>query len=164
MRKEIIIFSLVILIVSMSGCLDTQMTQINQLSEIINEHIKSGNNYFNQAATSCNKYQYEAALAQCNNATAQFELAKTSTQEALIYSKNLQDQVYITYMQITLGEVDAKINATEQLKMAIPLFQTNQTNSANKYVDKANQFMTTSLEFQKQKEELVKQNPTKFKS
>jgi hypothetical protein len=163
MRKIIIIFVLVILVVSLSGCLSTQVAQIDQLADTINDHIISGDNYFNQAATSINKYQYEDAQSQADNASSQFNLAKTSAQEALIYSKNLQDQVYITYMQITLQELDAKINATNELKVAIPLFSRNDTKTGNTHVDLANQYMDTSLEYQKQREDIVQQNPTKFK-
>ena len=164
MRKIIIIFVLVILTVSLSGCLGTQIAQIDQLTESINDHIKSGNDYFNQAATSTNKYQYSSARSQAENASSEFNQARTTSQEALIYSKNLQDQVYISYFQITLQELDAKINATNQLIVAIPLFARNDTRTGNTHVDSANQFMKQSLEYQKQREELVQQNPTKFKS
>lgn len=164
MRKIVLIFVLIILTVSLSGCLGTQIAQIDQLTDSINDHIKSGDNYFNQAATSTNKYQYTAAQSQAENATSEFNQARTTSQEALIYSKNLQDQVYITYFQITLQELDAKINATNQLKVAIPLFARNDTRTANTHVDSANQFMDKSLEYQKQREEIVQQNPTKFKS
>jgi hypothetical protein len=67
-------------------------------------------------------------------------------------------------MEITLHELDAKINATNELKMAIPLFMGNDTTSANDHVDLANKFMQSSLEFKRQKQEIVKQNPTKFKT
>jgi len=164
MRKTIIIFVLVILTVYLSGCLGTQVTQIDQLTDTINDHIKSGDSYFNQAATSTNKYQYTAAQSQADNASSEFNLARTTSQEALIYAKNLQDQVYITYLQITLQELDAKINATNELKVAIPLFTRNDTKTGNTHVDLANNYMDTSLEYQKQREEIVQQNPTKFKS
>jgi hypothetical protein len=162
--KIIIVSTLVILTVFISGCLDTQVAQIDQLSETINDHLTQGDSYFNQAATSSNKYQYDVALQQCNNATGQFNLARNSAQEALIYAKNIQDQIYITYFQITLQEVDAKINATNELKVALPLFMNNDTKTANNHVDLANQYMDTSQEYQKQREDLVQQNPTKFKS
>lgn len=164
MRKIILIFVLVILTVSLSGCLGTQVTQIEQLTDTINDHITSGDSYFNQAATSTNNYQYETAQSQVDNASSNFNMARTSTQEALIYAKNLQDQVYITYMQITLQELDAKINATNELKVAIPLFSRNDTKTGNTHVDLANGYMDTSLEYQKQRDDIVQQNPTKFKS
>jgi hypothetical protein len=164
MRKIIIIFVLVILVVSLSGCLGTQVAQIDQLTDTINDHITSGDSYFNQAATSTNKYQYEDAQSQADNASSQFNMAKTSSQEALIYAKNLQDQVYITYLQITLQELDAKINATNELKVAIPLFARNDTKTGNTHVDLANGYMDTSLEYQNQRDDIVQQNPSKFKS
>ncbi|BDZ71630.1 hypothetical protein [Methanobacterium petrolearium] len=164
MRKVIILFSLIILTVSLSGCLSTQVAQIDQLAEIINEHLNAGDKYFNQAALSTNKYSYYDAQQQCNNATAQYNMAKTSAQEALIYSKNIQNEVYIDYLQITLQEVDAKLNATNELQLAIPLFMNNDTTTANEHVDLANQYMETSLKYQTQREEIVRENPTKFKS
>jgi uncharacterized lipoprotein NlpE involved in copper resistance len=164
MRKIIpIIFFVMIITVSLSGCLGNQIAQIDQLTDSINGHIKAGDNYFNQAATSTNKYQYTAAQSHAENASSEFNQARTTSQEALIYSKNLQDQVYITYFQITLYELDAKINATNQLKVAIPLFARNDTRTGNTHVDSANQFMQQSLKYQKQREEIVQQNPTKFK-
>ncbi len=164
MRKIILIFVLIILTVSLSGCLGTQVTQIEQLTGNINDHIASGDSYFNKAAINTNNYQYETAQLMADNASSEFNLAKTSTQEALIYAKNLQDQIYINYMQITLQELDAKINATNELKVAIPLFSRNDTKTGNAHVDTANQYMDTSLEYQKQRDDLVQQNPTKFKS
>lgn len=163
MRKIIIVLGLVTLIVFLSGCLGTQVAQIDQLTENINNHLKQGDSYFNQAATSTNKYKYQTALQQCNNATSEFDSARTSAQEALIYAKNLQDQLYINYLQITLQEVDAKINATNELEMAITLFMNNETKTANTHVDLANQYMETSLNYQKQRDDIVEQNPTKFK-
>ncbi len=163
MRKVIISLLLIILTVFLSGCLDTQLAQIDHLSEIINVYIESGDDNFNNAATNTNKYRYFEAEKQCNNATTQYNLAKTSVQEALIYSRNIQDEVYISYMEITLQELDAKINATNELRVAIPLFMGNDTESGNKHVDLANQHMQTSLDFKRQKQEIVKQFPTKFK-
>jgi hypothetical protein len=66
-------------------------------------------------------------------------------------------------MELTLQELDAKINATTELKMAIPLFKGNDTTSANEHVDLANQYMRSSQEFKIQKQNIVKQNPNKFK-
>lgn len=164
MRKIIMILALVTLTISLSGCLGSQVGQIDQLSDTINNHLSSGDDYFNQAANSTNRYQYDAAQEQCNNASYQFNLAKTSAQEASIYAKNIQDQVYITYLELTILQIDAKLNATNELKVAIPLFMRNDTKTGNTHVDAANQFMSNSVDYQQQKEDLVQQNPTKFKS
>ncbi|NYB53084.1 MAG: hypothetical protein HVN35_11080 [Methanobacteriaceae archaeon] len=164
MRRILIILALVTVTVSLSGCLGSQLSQINQLSDTINNHLSAGDTYFNQAATSTNKYQYNDAQQQINNASNEFNMAKSSTQEAMFYAKSLQDQIYINYLQLTLQQIDAKINATNELKVAIPLFMRNDTKTANSHVDLANQFMSKSLEYQQQKNELVRQNPAKFKS
>lgn len=164
MRKILIILALVTVTVSLSGCLGSEVTQIDQLTDPINNHMSSGDNYFNQAATSTNKYQYDDAQDQVNNASSEFNQAKTMSQEASVYAKSLQDALYSTYFQLTLLQLDAKINATNELKLAIPLFMRNDTRSGNSHVDQANQFMQQSLDYQNQKDDLVSQNPTKFKS
>ena len=163
MRNYIIILALLTLTVFLSGCVGSEVSNIDQLSSKINENIKNGDNYYNQAANSVNKFLYEIALGQSNSAATQFDLAKSSSQEALIYARTSQDQVYINYLQLTLNEIDAKINATKELQLAIPLFQGNDTRSANTHLDLANTYMKRSLEYAKQKKTIVNQNPTKFK-
>jgi hypothetical protein len=159
----VIILALLTLTVFLSGCVGSEISNIDQLATKINENIKNGDSYYNQAATSVNKFLYEIALGQSNNAASQFDLAKSSSQEALIYARTTQDQVYISYLQLTINEVDAKINATKELQLAIPLYQGNDTRSANTHVKLANTYMKKSLEYEKKKQKIVNQNPTKFK-
>jgi hypothetical protein len=163
MRNYVIILTLVTLTVFLSGCVGSQISNIDQLATKINENMKNGNSYYNQAATSINKFLYDIALVQCNSAASQFDLAKSSSQEALIYARTSQDQVYINYLQLTVNEVDAKINATTELKLAIPLYQANDTRTANTHVTLANGYMKKSLEYEAQRQTIVDQNPNKFK-
>lgn len=163
MRNVVMVLALLTGVILLSGCLGSDITKIEQLTTTINDHLKQGDSYYNQAVTSSNKFSYEEALKQCNNAASEFDAAKSSTQEALFYSKNTEDQVYINYMQITLLELDARINATSELKTAIPLFRGNETRSANNHIDLANGYMQKSLEYSKQKQDIVNQNPNKFK-
>jgi hypothetical protein len=66
-------------------------------------------------------------------------------------------------MQSVLNEIDAKINATNELKTAIPYLQDNDTINANIYSSDANGYMDDATTFNNQRENIVKQNPTKFK-
>jgi hypothetical protein len=163
MRNYVIILALVTIVVFLSGCVGSETSNIDQLATKINENIKNGDVYYNQAATSVNKFLYDNALSQCNSAASQFDLAKSSSQEALIYARTTQDQIYIDYLQLTINEVDAKINATNELQLAIPLYQVNDTRSGNTHAALANTYMKRSLEYEAKKQALVNQNPDKFK-
>ena len=66
-------------------------------------------------------------------------------------------------MQYVLDEIDAKLNATNELKTAIPYLQDNDTVNANDHIGNANQFMDIAIQFNDKREEIVKQNPSKFK-
>ena len=163
MRNYIIILALVTIVVFLSGCVGGEISNIDQLATKINENIKNGDSYYNQAAISVNKFLYDIALSQCNSAASQFDLAKSSSQEAMIYARTSQNQVYIDYLQLTLNEIDAKINATKELQLAIPLYQVNDTRSGNIHATLANTYMKKSLEYEAKKEALVKKNPDEFK-
>jgi hypothetical protein len=66
-------------------------------------------------------------------------------------------------MQYVLNEIDAKINATNELKTAIPYLQDNNTVNANIHSSNANGYMDDATTFNNQRGNIVKQNPTKFK-
>ena len=83
--------------------------------------------------------------------------------EGFNYAKNSNDSVYVTYMQYVLDEIDAKINATSELKTAIPYLMENDTVNANNHIGNANGFMDKATEFNAKREEIVKQNSAKFK-
>ena len=83
--------------------------------------------------------------------------------QGFTYAQNSNDTVYINYMQYVLNEIDAKINATNELKTAIPYLMDNDTVNANTHVSNANGFMNNATTFNNQRQDIVKQNPTKFK-
>src|SRR5690606_19921018 len=98
------------------------------------------------------------------NANDEYSSAQTSAQTALNSAKNSNDGIYIEYMQNVLLEIQAKLNATSELKTAIILLQNNQTSSANTHLGEANDYMNHALQYKKNRDTIVNQNPTKFKS
>ena len=66
-------------------------------------------------------------------------------------------------MQLVLDEIDSKINATNELRIAIPSLENNDTENANLHIGNANTFMSKATDFYNQRADIVKQNPTKFK-
>jgi hypothetical protein len=136
---------------------------MDQLASEINNRMKKGDTYFNQAATNTNRNQYEQALKDCDSALTEFGQGKTSAQQGVITAKNSQKQVYIEYFQLTLQELDLRINATTELKQAIPDLRQNSYNNANKHLDLSNSYMQDSMDIKAKKQELINQNPSYFK-
>ncbi len=163
MRKWTLILALLLLVISVSGCINSNVSRMDQLASTITDHLQQGDSYYNQAVASTNKLQYEQALTQTNNAFSEFDLGRSSTQEALIYARNSEKQVYINYFQLTLQELDLRLNATSELKMAIPYLQDNETTNANQHLDLANDYMKQSVALSTQKDQLVQQNAALFK-
>jgi len=163
MNNKIIIVGLVIVVVFLSGCIQSDSSKIDSLSISINSHLKTGDGDYNTAGTYTNEFLYSAALAECNNASSEYNQARSLASQGLTYAQDSNDTVYANYMQSVLNEIDAKINATNELKTAIPYLQDNDTINANIYSSDANGYMDDATTFNNQRENIVKQNPTKFK-
>jgi hypothetical protein len=136
---------------------------MDQLASDINNRMKKGDSYFNDAATNTNHNQYAQALTDSDSALTEFSQGKTSAQEGVFIARNSQKQVYLQYFQLTLQELDLRVNATSELKLAIPDLRQNSYSTANKHLELSNKYMQDSLAIKAQKEELINQNPSLFK-
>lgn len=163
MKNKIVPLILIMVIVALSGCIQSDVVNINELSSPINENLKKGDDFYNQAALNSNKYNLDSASSNCDSALSEFNSAKTSAEQALNYAKSSKDSVFIDYMQNVVGEIDSKVNATSQLKQAIPYFEQKDSQTGNNHVTLANRYMDRASEYEAKKESIVKQNPSKFK-
>lgn len=163
MDNKFIILGIVTLIIFLSGCIQSDASKIDGLSTTINSHLKKGDDFYNNAGYDTNKYLYDLALKNCDNATSEFTQARNYADEGLTYAKNSNDTVYMNYMQNVVNEIDAKMNATNELKAAIPYLSDNDTSNANSHIGDANAFMDDAKNFNSIREQMVKDNPSKFK-
>lgn len=163
MKNKFVILIVITFVVFFSGCIESNISQIDALSSTINSHIKNGDQYYNNTGKAVNQFQYSTALNYCNNATLEFNTAQTSAKQGLNYAQNSNDTVYINYMQNVVNELDNKINATEELKTAISELQTNDTVNANIHIGNANDYMNNAIQFNNLRQQIIQQNPTKFK-
>lgn len=163
MGNRIIVVAVLVLVVFMSGCVQSDVSNINDMSISINNHLKNGDQYYNQSASDANKMVLNQALSECNNATNEYSSAQTSAQTAYNSAKNSNDGIFMDYLQNALNEIQAKLNATTELKTAINLLQTNETTSANNHLAAANDYMAKAQQSQKNRDDIVNQNPSKFK-
>ncbi len=166
MKNKILPLFLVMIILSVvaiSGCTQYGASDINGISSTINDHLKKGDNYYNKAALDSNSYDLDNASLNVNNALTEFNSAKSSAQQALNYAQNSKDSVYIEYMQNTVVEIDARVNATLELQQAINYFQQKNSTMGNNHVSLANQYMDRSIQYKTKNDDLIQQNPSKFK-
>jgi hypothetical protein len=163
MKNKIIPLIVLMLVVALSGCIQSDANRINELSPAINNHLKNGDNYFNKAASDLNKYSFNGTASNCNSALSEFNSAKIYAVQGLNYAQNSKDSVLIEYMQLTVSEIDARINATLELQQAINYLQKNDNINGNPHVTQANTYMDVSKEYKTKKDNLVNQNPSKFK-
>lgn len=163
MKNKILIISLLVLVVGLSGCINSDASKINGLTPSINSHLKTGDTTYNQAVYHANKFQFDEALQDCNNATNEFNTAKSSADQALTYAEDSNDSVFVSYMQYLVNEIDAKVNATSELQLAIPYMQQNDTINANVHRDLANNYMDQAVDYKAKRDAIASQNPSKFK-
>ncbi|MDD3984530.1 MAG: hypothetical protein PHY59_01250 [Methanobacterium sp.] len=163
MDNKIIIVGIIILITFLSGCIQSDISKIDGLSSSINFHLKNGDVYLNNATYDTNKAIYNYALTNCENATSEFKKARKFAFEGFTYAQNSNNTIYINYMQSVLDEIDAKLNATNELKTAIPLLINNNTIDANNHIGNANGFIEKATGFYSQRNAIIRQNPDKFK-
>lgn len=150
-------------VIAFSGCVQSDSSNINGLSSNINNDLKNGDNNYNQAVKDLNAFSYISASTNCNNALSNFNSAKALATQGLSYAQDSKDNILINYMQLTVSEIDSRVNATLELQQAISYLQKNDTIDGNQHAASANNFMDASVNFQKQQEDIVNQNPSKFK-
>ncbi len=163
MKNKILIIALLVLVVGLSGCVNSDASKINGLAPSINSHLKTGDTAYNQAVYHANRFQFDEALEDCSNATNEFNAAKSSADQALTYAKDSNDNVFVTYMGYLVSEIDAKLNATSELQLAIPYMQQNDTTNANLHRDLANSYMDQAVDYKAKRDVIASQNPSKFK-
>lgn len=161
--NRILVFAVVLLVVFLSGCIQSDINNINDMSSNVNVHMKKGNEYYNKAAVNANQMVLDQALVDCNSANEEYGQAETSAQTALNSARNANDAIFVEYLDNALLEIQAKLNATKELNHAIRFLQLNQPTSANSHLNAANNYMNQALEFKAEREEIVRQNPAKFK-
>jgi len=160
--KRIQFITLLILVVAVSGCINSGNSSINTLVPEINDHIKKGDSYFNESAVAANSFKLEEALSRCELAASEYRSARDLASEALGYARNGGDPVIVNYLEILVSELEAKINATIELKNAIQMFSLNETENGNSNIEMANSYMRTAKELESERMEIVKKNPEKF--
>ena len=159
MKTKFTILSILLAITMICGCTQTEITQIDQLVPQINSHLQKGDDFYNQSATDLNTLKTNSSLEKSNNAFSEYNSARSLSSQALSYAQSSQDEVYINYLQLVLSEIDAKLNATSELRTAGQLFLAGDNETANDNLRSANSMMLDAQEFQKTKRRTGQRKP-----
>ncbi len=164
MNKKIIIVIIVLLAtVSVSGCIKTPMDNINNIVPSLNQNIEIGDANYNEAVSYLNLQKYDLAENKIQISSNNFLDAKNKILEINKYTDEINDTLYLQYLSLIEEELNLKENATSNLQLAIQKFKEGDKVSANNYVTTANKLMDQGISIQNQRNNLVKNNPDKFR-
>ena len=162
-NKLVVVVTVLTLVIIVSGCITSDVGNINSQAININNHVKSGDQYYNQSASDANKLLFAQASSEANNASNEYNQSQTAAQDAYNSAKNSNDAVFVEYLQNVLFEVQAKLNASSELKTSINYLKNNETSLGNEHLQNANNYMNQALQYENASEVIVNQNPSKFK-
>ncbi len=162
--SKLIIFILVLLFLSAAiFFIDSSMDSINKTMPSISDSIVDGDNDYNEAVQLVNdKSFYEAknkaisAGDNYNNSLNKLDDIRNN------YSSDI-NEVQKDYIDTVIMELELKINAVDNLKEAIGCFELNSNYTGTSYASQANDLIYNAVEYQQQRDEIVKNNSDLFK-
>ena len=160
MNKKIITVIVLFITVAICGCINSPIDDVNLLMPKISQNIEEGNNNYNDAVNFVNSRNYNAADEKAKKSTASFNEGLNK----LISLKNndLNDTLYIQYIDLLKEELTLKQDATMSLQLAIQYFKSGNNGTANQYVKQANSLMIQGVSIQTERQNLVANNPERF--
>ncbi|MDR2544856.1 MAG: hypothetical protein LBD03_04830 [Methanobrevibacter sp.] len=161
MKNKIIVISVLVLVIAISGCVNSDMENINQIIPKLNDNIKNGDSNFNLAVDGLNTNKTDVAEVKVKTAIEKFNNAKTNIDEIQKNYKSLNNTKYINYIDLISEELDYKVNASLALQSAIRT-PSNNRQLFNEYVSYANSWMLKGFYTQDERNSLVLNNPNLF--
>jgi outer membrane murein-binding lipoprotein Lpp len=167
MKNKIILVGVLLMVIAISGCINSDIDAINQIMPKLSDNIESGDVNFNSAVNALNSNNAARAYLKANAAIDKYNSAKSNLEDVLKYSKNLNDTQYIDYINLISNELDFKINASSNLQSISNLQPINQTSqfqidNYNNEVNNINYYMREGVKIQNKRNNIVKNNLDKF--
>ena len=164
MDKKIIVIVIVLLsTIAISGCISTPLSNVNEKIDDLNQQIETGDNNFNEAVNHINEKNYQSASDSNQKAALGYSKCITFLDNISEDKNQLNESIYIEYLNLVKQEVECKHNATVYLDKAINAYSTSSNSTGNSYSTTANNLMSDAIELQKERNNIVNNNPDKFK-
>ena len=164
MRKEIILTVLILIaVVSISGCINSPIDNINNRMKDLNTDITEGDNDYNAAISDINNRDFESGNNNIQIAKEKFDDATTKLSEIQNYEDDLNESVYKEYIDLIKEEVSLKKQASDELYLAMQYYSNSDSYSGNSYANSANSLMKQAVILQGERNQLVEENSELFK-
>lgn len=164
MRKEIILTVLILIaVVSISGCINSPIDNINNRMKDLNTDITEGDTDYNAAISDINNRDFESGNNNIQIAKEKFDDATTKLSEIQNYEDDLNESVYKEYIDLIKEEVSLKKQASDELYLAMQYYSNSDSYSGNSYANSANSLMKQAVILQGERNQLVEENSELFK-
>jgi outer membrane murein-binding lipoprotein Lpp len=161
MRNKIILIGVLLMVIAISGCVNSDVDAINQIMPKLSDNIESGDYSFNTAVNAVNSNNTDKYL-KTQTAINKYNNANSNIEDILKHSKSLNDAYYVEYINLISQELDFKINASSSLLEISRMSPSKTYYDYNEYVSEINYYMGEGVKIQKKRNTLVNNNPTKF--
>lgn len=162
MNNKLVFCIVILATIFVSGCLETPMDNLNNLMKDINADIANSDQYFNEGVVALNSKDYVLSDSKSNQAIKGYENAKKNILETNKYYSDINETLYIEYINLLEDEVDLKLNASSNLLIASQKFKANDISAGNNHAQMANSKMSEALQIQNQRNNIVLNNPDLF--
>ena len=164
MRKDIILIVLILIaVVSISGCINSPIDNINNRMKDLNTDITEGDTDYNSAISSINSRDFASGNNNIQIAKEKFNDAESKLSEIEEYENDLNESVYKDYIDLIKEEVSLKKQASDELYLAMQYYINNDSYSGNSYANSANSLMKQAVILQGERNKLVEDNSELFK-
>lgn len=160
MKNKIAILILIIVTITLSGCLGSPLNDVNNTLKEINTLLSEGDNAYNQAVTALNNNDTITAETHINTASDKYSECETKMSK-IISDNQLNNTIFKQYLNLSLEEIEEKTTATANLRSAYQEMTTNST-LINAYLNKANEHMRVAKKISASKQLIVTKNPQLF--
>lgn len=164
MKKEIVLIVLILVaVVSISGCINSPIDNINNRMKDVNTDISEGDNDYNSAIGDINSRDFESGNSNVQISKEKFDDALSKLSEIEEYENSLNETVYKDYLDLIKEEVSLKKQASDELYLSVQYYANGDSYSGNSYANSANTLMNKAVILQGERNQIVEENPELFK-
>ena len=162
--SKLIIFIVGLLMISAAILfIDSSTDSMNEAMPEINDGIVTGDSEYNEAVDLVNNKNFYEGMAKAESAGNNYNNSLNKLLEIQGNFSSDINGVQQEYISVLIKELEYKLKAVDLLKNAIECFEVYENYTGSNYGFEANDAMNQAVEFQNQRDSIVKENPKLFK-
>ncbi len=162
--SKLIIFIVGLLMISAAILfIDSSTDSMNEAMPEINDGIVTGDSEYNEAVDLVNNKNFYEGMAKAESAGNNYNNSLNKLLEIQGNFSSDINGVQQEYITVLIKELEYKLKAVDLLKNAIECFEVYENYTGSNYGFEANDAMDQAVEFQNQRDSIVKENPKLFK-